>query len=115
MTLPGFTAESALSASGRGHRMPRIPRGRRITAASRVQIALISRGGGGTNFWCTDDGICTCEDGVLSGDCWAMQQYCIDDLWCRIYPPYLCYCHWKREAPPGSIFTRPRGGGFTMR
>jgi hypothetical protein len=114
MTLPGFTAESALSAIDRRYLMPQKPRGRRIAAASGVQLALINQGGGGSNFWCSDDGTCTCEGGSLSSDCWNMKQYCIDDLSCRISPPYLCYCHWTFMGPPRSIFTRP-SGGISMR
>jgi hypothetical protein len=115
MNMPGFTAESALSMNGRGYRMPQLPQGERITAASAVQVALINNGGGGgSNFTCDDDGGCSCLGGSLSSDCWLMQQYCVTNLQCSEYFPYKCVCNWKLARPPQRpIFTRPRGGVFT--
>src|SRR6058998_1637321 len=115
MNIPAFNVESALSVSGRGYRMPRMPRRRRITAASGVQAALINQGGGGTNFWCDPDGTCSCLGGSLSQDCWLMQQYCINDLQCGNNPPYKCVCNWKLVRPPGPIFPWSSGGVFTRR
>ena len=110
MTLPRFTAEFALSGSGRAYRT-RLPRARRITTASGVEAALINQGGGGgTNYTCEPDGTCSCLGGSLSQDCWLMQQYCIDQLDCKPYPPYKCTCNWKLVRPPGSIVTLPGGG-----
>jgi hypothetical protein len=110
MTLPKFTAESALSTTPRCYRVARLPRGERITAG--VQVALINRGGGGSNFWCSDDGTCTCN-GLL--DCQDLQPYCTDDFKCSNYPYVQCTCHVSLVRPPGSIVPRPIGGGFTVR
>lgn len=66
--------------------------------------ALTSGGsGGGSNFWCDDDGGCSCLGGSLSEDCWLLSQYCIDRFSCSPYPPYRCDCHWKlvRSPSPG--------------
>ena len=113
MNIPAFNAESALSVSGRGYRMPRMPRRRRITAASGVQAASINQGGGGTNFWCDPDGTCSCLGGSLSQDCWLMQQYCTSPLYCSPYSPYKCSCYYTLTRPPqigrgniGTIGTR---------
>jgi len=48
MNMPGFTAESALSITGRGYRLPRVGRS---TAAPGVRPALMNVGGGGSGFW----------------------------------------------------------------
>jgi hypothetical protein len=68
-----------------------------------VSEALVNTGGGAgsTSWWCGEDGLCTCEGGTLSSDCWDLSRYCIDGYQCRISAPYLCYCHWKfvRQAP----------------
>jgi hypothetical protein len=72
-----------------------------------VTQSLLNNGGGaGSNsWWCGDDGLCTCEGGTLSSDCWDLSQYCIDSYQCRVSAPYLCYCHWKlvRQNPRGTI------------
>ena len=107
MTLPGFTAASALFGSSRRYRLSR---GGRITTASGVQAALINQGGGGgTNFWCDPDGTCSCLGGSLSQDCWLMQQYCVTGLDCRPYPPYKCTCDWMLRRPTGTVGTWPGG------
>jgi hypothetical protein len=71
-----------------------------------VAQSLINNGGGtGASWWCGDDGLCTCEGGTLSSDCWDLSQYCIDSYQCRVSAPYLCYCHWKavRQNPRTTI------------
>jgi|GEM_PF-3838553 len=71
-----------------------------------VSGALANTGGGGSNsWWCSDDGLCTCEGGTLSSDCWGLSQYCIDSYECRVSPPYLCYCHWKAMVQAPGVTT----------
>jgi hypothetical protein len=111
MNMPGFTAESALSITGRGYRLPRVGRS---TAAPGVRPALMNVGGGGSGFWCDDStGTCSCLGGSLSVDCWLMQQYCTSPLYCSPYSPYKCSCYYTLTRPPqigrgniGTIGTR---------
>ena len=113
VNMPGFTAESALSIAVRDYRVPRLPRARRIMAASDVQVALTRGSGAGSNFWCDESaGTCSCLGGSLSEDCWLMQQYCTSPLQCSAYYPYRCDCYYTLVRPPTSIFTRPGGGVF---
>jgi hypothetical protein len=117
MNMPGFTAECALSGSGRGYRGVGLPRREPSATASDVRASLI-RGGGGSesNFWCDETaGTCSCLGGSLSDDCWNMQQYCVTSLQCSPYPPYKCDCNYRLVRPPGSIFTSPVGGGIFTR
>lgn len=78
--------------------------------ATSVSGALANTGGGGSSnsWWCSDDGLCTCEGGTLSSDCWGLSQYCIDNYDCRVSAPYLCYCHWKAAAQ-GPVIKAPIG------
>jgi hypothetical protein len=110
MRIPGFTAESVLSVTGRGYRMPRLPKGRQIAAASGVGLALINNDGGGSNFTCNIDGTCQCIGGSLSADCWLMQPNCINDLQCSAYYPYPCTCNWTLAGLRPWTFQRPSGG-----
>ena len=73
--------------------------------------ALTSGGsGGGSNFWCGEDGSCSCLGGSLSQDCWLLSQYCIDLFSCSPYPPYRCDCHWKLVRSPSPGTHVPIGG-----
>jgi hypothetical protein len=67
-----------------------------------VSEALVNNGGSsGLNWWCSEDGSCTCEGGTPSSDCWGLSEWCIDAFQCPHLPPCLCYCDWKvvRQEP----------------
>jgi len=76
--------------------------------------ALTSGGsGGGSNFWCGEDGACSCLGGSLSQDCWLLSQYCIDRFSCSPYAPYRCDCHWKLVRSPGTGVHVPISGALS--
>ena len=109
MNLPGFTANFAVSNSGRSY-WPR--QTRRTNKASNVKPELINTGGGGaSNYWCDDDGTCSCLGGRFSDDCWLMEQWCVNDLQCSDYPPYKCTCNWKMIVHPPRWPVGPRPVG----
>lgn len=112
MSLPGFTADFALSNSSRSYWRPQTTR---TDKAAAVQPELINTGGGASNYLCDPEGTCSCLGGSLSDDCWLMQQWCTNPLNCDPYPPYKCSCSWKMISHPPRWPLGPRwwSGGKT--
>lgn len=120
MNIPGFTAESALSMTGRSYRL--IGRGcagsAPLMATSGVRAALISGGsGGGLGFKCNEPelpGMCSCEGPIDSADCKAMQKNCDGPIECGWLLDY-CLCKFKplTATPIGKFPRVPTGGILT--
>lgn len=97
INTPGFTAEFSFRKTSERYQYAAT---RGYSSGEDVRLALMNDGGGGSNFWCDDDGTCSCLGGSLSDDCWTMRQYCTSELSCSPYFPYKCSCYYTLTRPP---------------